>query len=97
MSDQSPAPAAQAAGAPAAAPVPDNILLADWTGPYDGVPPWDRVRPELFPEAFQVAIDEQRREVLAIADNPAPPTFANASRRSTAPASGSTGSARCSA
>ena len=68
---QPPAPAI--APAPAAA----NILLADWTGPYDGVPPWDRVRPELFPEAFQAAIDEQNREVLAIADNPAPPTFAN--------------------
>jgi peptidyl-dipeptidase Dcp len=66
-----------AAPAQAVAPVPDNILLADWTGPYDGVPPWDKVTPELFPEAIQFGIDEQRREVLAIADNPAPPTFAN--------------------
>jgi peptidyl-dipeptidase Dcp len=66
---QNPAPAASAAAA--------NILLADWTGPYDGVPPWDRVRPELFPEAFQVAIDEQRREVEAIAGNAEAPTFAN--------------------
>ncbi|MGA9582744.1 MAG: M3 family metallopeptidase [Allosphingosinicella sp.] len=57
--------------------IPDNILLADWTGPYDGVPPWDRVTPELFPEAIQFGIEEQRREVLAIADNPAAPTFAN--------------------
>ncbi len=73
-SDQSPAHAAQA---PAAAPVPDNVLLADWPGPYDGVPPWDRVRPELFPEAFQFAIDEQNREVEAIANNSAAPTFAN--------------------
>jgi peptidyl-dipeptidase Dcp len=63
--------------AEAAAPVPDNILLADWTGPYDGVPPWDKVRPDLFPQAFQFAIDERRREVLAIADNPAAPTFVN--------------------
>jgi peptidyl-dipeptidase Dcp len=65
------------AQAPAPAPAGANVLLADWTGPYDGVPPWDRVRPELFPEAFQAAIDEQRREVLAIADNPEAPTFAN--------------------
>jgi len=57
--------------------VPANILLADWTGSYDGVPPWDQVKPELFPEAFQFAIDEQRREVQAIANNPAAPTFAN--------------------
>ncbi|HEX6376356.1 MAG TPA: M3 family metallopeptidase [Allosphingosinicella sp.] len=64
------------AAAPALA-IPDNILLADWTGPYDGVPPWDRVRPELFPEAIQFGIDEQNREVLAIADNSDAPTFAN--------------------
>ncbi|HEY5721780.1 MAG TPA: M3 family metallopeptidase [Allosphingosinicella sp.] len=57
--------------------VPDNILLADWTGPYDGVPPWDKVTPELFPEAIQFAIDEQRREVLAIAASAEAPTFAN--------------------
>ncbi len=55
----------------------NNVLLADWTGPYEGVPPWDQVKPELFPEAFQFAIDEQRREVLAIADDPAAPTFRN--------------------
>src|SRR5262245_48635993 len=34
---------------------PDNPLLADWTGPYDGVPPWGEVRPALFPDAFQRA------------------------------------------
>jgi peptidyl-dipeptidase Dcp len=68
-----PSPASATAPAPATA----NILLADWTGPYDGVPPWDRVRPEQFPEAFQAAIDEQRREVEAIAGNAEPPTFAN--------------------
>jgi peptidyl-dipeptidase Dcp len=68
---------AEAAPAPAPAALPDNILLADWEGPYEGVPAWDQVRPEQFPEAFQYGIDEQRREVLAIANNPAPPTFAN--------------------
>ena len=41
------------AAAAAVATVPDNVLLADWAGPYDGVPPFDRVRPDLFPEAFQ--------------------------------------------
>lgn len=57
--------------------VPNNPLLAEWTGPFGGVPAWDKVQPELFPEAFQFGIDEQRREVLAIANNPAPPTFEN--------------------
>ena len=68
-----PAPVA-ASAAPA---VPDNILLADWTGPYEGVPPWDKVTPALFPEAFQFAIDEQQREVDAIVNNAAAPTFQN--------------------
>jgi peptidyl-dipeptidase Dcp len=67
---------APAAAEPAVT-VPDNILLADWTGPYDGVPPWDEVKPELFPEAIQFGIDEQRREVLTIANSPDAPTFAN--------------------
>lgn len=76
--------AAEAAEAAPAAPpaeaapaVPANVLLAEWTGPYEGVPPWDQVKPELFPEALQFGIDEQRREVMAIANNPAAPTFAN--------------------
>ena len=57
--------------------MPNNVLLADWKGSYDGVPPFDRVTPELFPEAIQFGIDEQRREIVAIRDNPARPTFAN--------------------
>ena len=68
---------AEAAPQEAAVPVPNNVLLADWTGPYDGVPPWHLVKPELFPQALQFGIDEQRREALAVANNPAPPTFEN--------------------
>jgi peptidyl-dipeptidase Dcp len=76
-SDTMTAETAAADAAPAAPAVPDNILLADWTGPYEGVPPWDKVTPALFPEAFQFAIDEQQREVNAIVNNPAAPTFQN--------------------
>ena len=72
----SPAGAA-AASAQANAGVPDNVLLKEWTGPYGGVPQWDQVRADLFPQAFQFGIDEQKREVLAIANNPAPATFGN--------------------
>ena len=75
-----PALAATQASAPAAAAtvaVPNNILLQDWTGPYDGVPPWDKVKPELFPGAIQFGIDEMLREYDAIATNKAEPTFAN--------------------
>jgi peptidyl-dipeptidase Dcp len=67
---------AQATTAAAVA-VPNNPLLADWTGPYEGVPPWDKVKPELFDEAMQFAIDEQKREYDAIANNPAAPTWEN--------------------
>jgi peptidyl-dipeptidase Dcp len=67
-----PMPVSQAAPA-----VPDNILLAKWTGNYAGVPPWDKVKPDLFPGALEFAIGEQRREVEAIANNPEAPTFAN--------------------
>jgi peptidyl-dipeptidase Dcp len=70
---EKPAPALATATAPAAS----NALLAEWTGSYGGVPPWDKVRPELFPEAFQAAIDARRAEIAAIAGNTAAPTFAN--------------------
>ena len=56
-----PAIAAIQAAAPAVAAtaaVPNNVLLTDWTGPYEGVPPWDKVKPELFDEAFTFAIAE---------------------------------------
>jgi peptidyl-dipeptidase Dcp len=71
-------PAAPSAEAVVATPpVSSNPLLADWTGPHAGVPPFDQVRPNMFPEALQTAIDAQRREYAAIIDNPAPPTFEN--------------------
>jgi peptidyl-dipeptidase Dcp len=66
-----------AASAAATAAATSNPLLAKWTGPYDGVPPWDQVKPELFDEAMQVGIDENRREYEAIANNPAAPTWDN--------------------
>lgn len=54
-----------------------NPLLTDWTGPEGGVPPWDKVRPELFPDAIAQGLAERRAEYRRIADNPAAPTFAN--------------------
>jgi peptidyl-dipeptidase Dcp len=54
-----------------------NPVAAPWTGPYGGVPPWDKVVPEAFPQAFELALAEERAEVEAIAANTAPPDFAN--------------------
>jgi peptidyl-dipeptidase Dcp len=52
-------------------------LLAPWTGPYGGVPPWDKVKSELLPAAFTKGLALQAAEVDVIATNPEPPTFAN--------------------
>jgi peptidyl-dipeptidase Dcp len=68
---------AQTTSAAANVAVPNNVLLADWKGPYEGVPPWDQVRPEQFDEAIQFSIDELKREFAAITDNPAAPTWEN--------------------
>ncbi|MBL8530558.1 MAG: M3 family metallopeptidase [Hyphomonadaceae bacterium] len=54
-----------------------NALLAPWTGPYGGVPPWDRAQPAAFPAAFETGIALQAAEIDAIANNPAQPTFEN--------------------
>ncbi|RXD07406.1 M3 family peptidase [Sphingomonas sp. UV9] len=62
--------------APATTPAA-NPLLADWTGPMGGVPPWDKVRPELFPQAFETTLAERAADYRKIADNRAKPTFAN--------------------
>ena len=81
--------------APAAA---ENPLLAKWTGPYGGVPPFDKVKVADFKPALETAMAENLQEIDAIADNPAKPDFENtivaaratpagrstASRRSTA-------------
>ncbi|MEO6580352.1 MAG: M3 family metallopeptidase [Sphingomicrobium sp.] len=75
--------AAAQTGAPAvpsamsAVAVPNNVLLADWKGPYQGVPPWNQVKPEQFDEAFTFSIAEMEREAAATANNPEAPTFAN--------------------
>lgn len=63
--------------APAAATVDPTPLLAPWTGPHGGVPPWDKVTPAMFPAAFERAMANARAEMHKIRDNPAAPTFAN--------------------
>ncbi|HSK03998.1 MAG TPA: M3 family metallopeptidase [Kofleriaceae bacterium] len=54
-----------------------NPLLAAWTGPYGGVPPWDRVKHDAFPAAFQLGLAVRAAEIVAITSDPAAPTFAN--------------------
>jgi peptidyl-dipeptidase Dcp len=56
---------------------PRAELLQPWTGPYDGVPPWDKVTPAKLREAMMEAMDLARADVAAVANNPEAPTFAN--------------------
>ena len=56
---------------------PANPLLADWSGPFGGVPPFDKVRVADFKPALEAAMVENRREIDAIANDPSPPNFEN--------------------
>jgi peptidyl-dipeptidase Dcp len=71
-------PAPQASAAQATPPAaPANPLLAPWTGPYGGMPPFDQVRVEHFRPALEAAMAENLAEVERIAQNPEAPTFQN--------------------
>ena len=53
-----------------------NPFFQTWTTP-DGAPPFDRIRPEHFREAYARAFAEHDAEVAAMAAQPEPPDFAN--------------------
>ena len=63
-----PLPALAADGSP---------LLAPWTGPYGGVPPFDQVKIADFAPALEAAMALELEEIEAIANNPEPATFDN--------------------
>jgi peptidyl-dipeptidase Dcp len=54
-----------------------NPLLAPWTGPYRGVPPFDKVKVEQFKPALEAGMAEELAEVDRIAAAPEAPTFEN--------------------
>jgi peptidyl-dipeptidase Dcp len=68
---------AKKAPPPSAVPAGVSAILDPWTGPYDGVPPWDKVKPADFPAAFDAAMKQSKAEFEAILTNPAPVTFDN--------------------
>ena len=61
----------------AAEPAAANPLLAKWTGPYGGIPPFDKVQIADFKPALETAMAENLTEIDKIAKNPAAPTFEN--------------------
>jgi peptidyl-dipeptidase Dcp len=54
-----------------------DLVLSEWQGSYGGVPPWDKLKPSLFPAAFELGIAVLSAETEAIANSSEPPTFAN--------------------
>jgi peptidyl-dipeptidase Dcp len=74
---QAPVASARPAAAPAQQTHEVNPLLQKWSGPHGGVPPLDQVKVEHFQPALEVAMDEHRREIAAIASSPEAPTFEN--------------------
>ena len=75
--DQETMTAEATAAAAEAASGETNPLLAEWTGPYGGVPAFDRMDLADLEPAFDAALAENLREIEAIAENPEPPTFEN--------------------
>ena len=75
------APVVTTTQAPATAevtpPASTNPLLREWTGPYGGIPPFDRISLSDFKPALETAMAEELAEVERIARDPSPPTFAN--------------------
>jgi peptidyl-dipeptidase Dcp len=57
-------------------PLEENPLLAAWTGPFEA-PPFDRLKPSDFGEAFETALARAQAEAAAIANSPEPPAFEN--------------------
>ena len=55
----------------------DNPVFAEWTGPHGAAPAFGKVETAHFIPALEAAIAEKQAEVVAIANNPAPATFAN--------------------
>lgn len=55
----------------------ENALLADWSGPFGGVPAFDQMTLDALTPAFEAGMAAQLAEIDAITANPDPPTFDN--------------------
>jgi peptidyl-dipeptidase Dcp len=67
---------AMAASSPSLAPDVEAVL-ADWTGPYGGLIPFDRVKVSAIGPALEEAMRRDQAEIDAIAADKTKPTFAN--------------------
>lgn len=55
----------------------DNLLLAEWAGPYGGVPAFDKMNLADVKPALEKGMDLNLAEIDEIAENTEPPTFEN--------------------
>ncbi len=55
----------------------ENVLLAPWTGPHGGLPPFDHVTAPVLERALLQGMDMARADFDAIAAQKAPPNFVN--------------------
>ena len=58
-------------------PMTENVLLKEWTGPYGGVPAFDKMNVADLKEAIIKGMEMNLAEIEAIANNPEPATFEN--------------------
>ena len=54
-----------------------NVLLAEWSGPYNGVPAFHQMDLEALKPALEAGMARALEAIDVIADNPEPPTFEN--------------------
>ncbi|RNC80222.1 MAG: M3 family peptidase [Winogradskyella sp.] len=55
----------------------DNLLLKEWTGPYEGVPAFDKMKVEDVKDAVEKGMELNLTEIDAIANSTDAPTFDN--------------------
>jgi peptidyl-dipeptidase Dcp len=55
----------------------DNVLMQEWTGPYEGVPAFDKMKVENVKEAIEKGMELSLAEIDKIANNDEAPTFEN--------------------
>ena len=57
--------------------VDTNALLAEWTGPYGGVPAFDKMDLDDLKPALEAGMERSLADIDAIANSTEPPTFEN--------------------
>ena len=57
--------------------ITDNLLLQEFTGPYGGVPAFDKMKVEDVKDAMEIGMEMSLKDIDAIANNADAPTFEN--------------------